>query len=388
MIEFGVDVILQNSPTWKLHRIGLVTNQAATTNALVPSRKALLDNGFNIVTLFSPEHGLMVDGPDGQPMPNGMDALTGLPVVSLYGQKLLPTASDLSNIDVLVFDIPDIGCRFYTYLWTLSYLMEAAAFHQIPLVVLDRPNPVSGNLSLAEGPMLADAEASFIGRWNLPVRHSCTLGELAHYFNTTRNLGTLLEVVPCKAWNRVDFQPDWGIPFVATSPAIQDFASMLLYPGLCLLEATNISEGRGTHLSFQVAGAPWMNGEQVAKLFNQLVLEDLLAIPVDFEPFIAKYAHQSCAGIQLQVLEPPFFQSMGYGLLLIKMIKELYPNHFQWRPYPTSVNQDGQGHLNKLLGISNAEKIFDLPLQTFIAQCSKLTFVADWKEAVTPYLLY
>ncbi|HQR93845.1 MAG: hypothetical protein B7X72_04425 [Sphingobacteriia bacterium 39-39-8] len=388
MIEFGVDRILQNAPAWKSHRIGLITNQAATTNTIVPSRKALVDHGFNIVTLFSPEHGLMVDGPDGHPMPNGMDALTGLPVISLYGQKLSPTASDLSNIDILVFDIPDIGCRFYTYLWTLSYLMEAAAFHQIPLVVLDRPNPVSGNLSLAEGPMLAASEASFIGRWNMPVRHSCTLGELAQYFNATRSMSTLLEVVSCKGWDRSDFQPEWGIPFVATSPAIQDFASMLLYPGLCLLEATNISEGRGTHLSFQVAGAPWMNGKQVAKLFNQLVLEDLSALPIEFEPFHSKYANQPCAGIQLQVLEPPFFQSMSYGLLLIKMIKELYPKQFQWSPYPTSVNKDGQRHLNKLLGIPDAEQLFDLPLQSFIAQVSKLTFVADWKEAVAPYLLY
>jgi uncharacterized protein YbbC (DUF1343 family) len=388
MIEFGVDRILKNPPAWKTQRIGLVTNQAATTQDLVPSRKALLDAGFHLVTLFSPEHGLMVDGPDGHPIPDGKDALTGLPIISLYGQKLSPTATDLSHIDLLVFDIPDIGCRFYTYLWTLSYLMEAAAFHQIPLVVLDRPNPVSGNLSLAEGPMLEASEASFIGRWNLPVRHSCTLGELAQYFNATRSLGCLLEVVPCRNWNRDDFQPDWGIPFVPTSPAIQDFAAMLLYPGICLLEATNISEGRGTHLSFKIAGAPWMNGKQVAGIFNQLALEELTAIPINFEPFDAKYANQTCSGIQFQVLEPPYFQSMGYGLLLIKLIKELYPKQFQWSPYPTSVNKTGQRHLNKLLGIPDAEKLFDLPLQTFIAQTSKLTAVGDWKEAVTPYLLY
>ena len=388
MIEFGVDHIIKNPPAWKTQRIGLVTNQAATTNQLLPSRKALLDHGFNLVTLFSPEHGLMVDGPDGQPIPDGKDTLTGLPIISLYGQKLSPTASDLNNIDLMVFDIPDIGCRFYTYLWTLSYLMEAAAFHQIPLVVLDRPNPISGNLALAEGPMLATSEASFIGRWNLPIRHSCTLGELAIYFNATRHLGTILEVVPCKHWNRSDFQPEWGIPFVATSPAIRDFAAMLLYPGLCLLEATNISEGRGTHLSFQVAGAPWMNAEKLAQVFNQLVLEDLSALPINFEPFHSKYANQACKGILLQVLEPPYFQSMSYGLLLIKMIKEIYPNHFQWSPYPTSVNKNGQRHLNKLLGIPDAEAIFDLPLQSFIAQCSKLTYVAEWKDAVAPYLLY
>jgi uncharacterized protein YbbC (DUF1343 family) len=163
---------------------------------------------------------------------------------------------------------------------------------------------------------------------------------------------------------------------------------MLLYPGLCLLEATNISEGRGTHQAFQVAGAPWINGKQVANLFNQLILEDLSALPIEFEPFHAKYANQLCAGIQLQVSEPPYFQSMSYGLLLIKMIKELYPKQFQWSPYPTSVNKTGQRHLNKLLGIPDAEKLFDLPLQNFIAQTSKLTAIGDWKEAVAPYLLY
>jgi uncharacterized protein YbbC (DUF1343 family) len=388
MVQFGIDQLLKQMPLWKNHRIGFVTNQAATTNDLIPSRKALIDHGFNITTLFSPEHGLMVDGADGKPMPDSIDQLTGLKIISLYGKKLAPTASDLSEVDILLFDIPDIGCRYYTYLWTLTYLMESCAFHQIPLVVLDRPNPISGNMLLAEGPMLESTEASFIGRWNIPVRHSCTLGELSKYFNAVRSIGCVLEIITCKEWNRSDFQPHWGIPFVATSPAIQNFESMLLYPGLCLLEATNISEGRGTHLAFQVAGAPWIESKTATALLNQMSLDEIVAIPKTFEPFEGKYMDQLCNGMQFNIQQRDFFQSVSYGLLLVRMLKELYPKDFKWNSYPTSVNKDGLHHLSKLLGITDAEKIFELPLQKFIAQSAKITSINHWKDAVMPYLLY
>ncbi len=388
MVQFGIDQLLKLTPAWKKQRIGFVTNQAATTNELISSRKALLDHGFNITKLFSPEHGLLLDGADGAPMPDGVDSLTGIKVISLYGKKLAPTSSDLSEIDLLLFDIPDIGCRYYTYLWTLSYLMEAAAFHQLPLVILDRPNPISGNLALAEGPMLTASEASFIGRWNIPIRHSCTLGELAKYFNEVRNMGCMLEIIRCSNWNRTDFQPDWDIPFVPTSPAIQSFQSMLLYPGLCLFEATNISEARGTHFAFQAIGAPWMETSMIVGIMNQMSMEEVLATSIQFEPFEGKYLDQVCKGLQFKVQQPEYFQIVSYGLMLIRLLKEMHPNEFAWKPYITSVNKTGMHHLSKLLGILEAEKMFELPLQKFIAQSAKLTAVPAWKEAVEPYLMY
>ncbi len=387
-LHFGIDCLLRNPPSWKNQRIGLVTNHAATTAHLSASREALLENGFKVVVLFSPEHGLDVQGADGHEMLDGKDVLTGLPVISLYSHKLAPSPADLLNVDILLFDIPDVGSRFYTYLWTLTHVMEAAAAAKKKLVVLDRPNPVSGNLDLAEGPILDESQASFIGRWPVPVRHSCTLGELALYFNAERHLACDLELVRCEGWERNSFQPDWGIRFVPTSPAIRDFNSMLLYPGTCLLEATNISEGRGTDTAFQLAGAPWMDGMDIAGIFHGFGMDEVEVESVAFTPDSSKYQGELCQGIRLTPRDPAYFQPVFLGLVLIRMVKELYPSRFAWAPYPTLVNPTGEHHLDKLLGIPDSEDLFSLPLPKFMAEVTKLTRCADWKKAVSKYLLY
>lgn len=390
MIQFGIDILLSTSPSWKTNRIGLVTNHAATDNSLIPSREILLKRGFTITTLFSPEHGLDTRGADGHRIKDGTDALTGLPVISLYNTKLAPSAEDLAELDVLLFDIPDVGSRFYTYLWTLTHVMEACAQQQKKLVILDRPNPISGNMELAEGPVLDETQASFIGRWAIPVRHSCTLGELALYFNVSRNIQCDLEVIKCSGWERRQFQPDWGIRFVPTSPAIQNFESMLLYPGLCLLEATNISEGRGTEFSFCAAGAPWIKGETIAGILNEMGLDDVVATPVQFSSSDknTKYYGELCSGVQLDVREPDYFQAVSYGLILIRLIKQMYPLQFAWKSYNTMVNPTGQQHLDKLLGITNSEELFELPLSKFIAEITRLTQCKGWKEEIREFLLY
>jgi uncharacterized protein YbbC (DUF1343 family) len=389
-LQFGIDILLASSPSWKNNRIGLVTNHAATTKDITPSREALLKQQFNISKLFSPEHGLDVSGADGHEMKDGTDTLTGLPVISLYSNKLAPSKEDFDDLDIILFDIPDVGSRFYTYLWTMTHVMEACALHKKKLVILDRPNPVSGNMDLAEGPMLDESLASFIGRWAIPVRHSCTLGELALYFNASRNIQCDLEIVTCEEWERNFFYPDWGTRFVPTSPAIQSFESMLLYPGLCLLEATNISEGRGTDYSFCCAGAPWIKGEAIAGILNEMGLDDLTVIPIKFTPSDknSKYYQQLCGGVQLEVREPDFFQSVSYGLILIRLIKQMYPQNFEWAPYPTLVNPTGKQHLDKLLGIADSEQLFELALPKFIAEITRLTQCRGWKEEIEPYLLY
>ncbi len=390
MIQFGIDKLLSSSQSLKDQRIALVTNHAATTNDNNPSREALLKQNFNLTKLFSPEHGLDLQGADGHEMKDGFDALTGLPIISLYSTKLAPSALDLADIDIVLFDIPDVGSRFYTYLWTLTYVMEACSIAKKKLIILDRPNPVSGNMDLAEGPMLDELQSSFIGRWSIPIRHSCTLGELAKYFNKEKNIHCDLEIIICTNWERNQFQPDWGIRFVPTSPAIQSFESMLLYPGLCLLEATNISEGRGTDLSFCCAGAPWINGNAIAVILNDMGLDDVAVTPISFTPkdSNSKYYQQICNGVQFEVREPHYFQSVSFGLLLIRLIKQMFPQQFTWKPYPTLVNPSGNHHLDKLLGISNSEALFDLPLARFIAEITKLTQCRTWKNKIEGYLLY
>lgn len=388
MIYFGIDNLLQQSPDWKTARIGLVTNHAATTRSLVPSRQALLEAGFKIVKLFSPEHGLDVKGADGQPMRDGVDPLTGLGVTSLYSGKLSPDEADHAELDVILFDIPDIGCRFYTYLWTMTHVMESCARYGTRLIVLDRPNPVSGLMDLAEGPVLDESQSSFIGRWSLPVRHSCTLGELALYFNETKKLGCKLEVIKCSGWRREMFQPDWGTTFVATSPAICRFEAMQLYPGLCLLEATNVSEGRGTDWSFQSVGAPWLQAKKMAQILAQMGMDELRFTAGSFIPAHSKFAGQRCEALHFEVVDALAFKPVFFGMLLMKMIRDIHGALFRWDVYPTLVNPAGTHHLDKLLGVGGSEQLFELPLQSFLAKAQQLTAVREWETAVSGYLLY
>ena len=381
MIQFGIDILLKQNPSWKKKSIALVTNHAATTNKLIPSRKALLDKGFNIIKLFSPEHGLDVQGADGKKMKDGMDQLTHLPIISLYNKKLAPVKKDLIDVDIVLLDIPDIGCRCYTYLWTMTYVLEACAKHKKKLIILDRPNPISGNLKLAEGPMLDEKKcASFIGRWNIPLRHSCTLGELALYFNQTKNIYADIEIIKCKNWKRNMFFSDWKISFVPTSPAIKNFEAMLMYPGLVLLEATNICEGRGTDFSFTSIAAPWLNIEKIKGLVN------INYMTVDYMPKESKYKNEVCFGFAFRPNKK--IRPVLLGLDIIRKIKTHFPKHFKWKPYPTNVNPTGKNHLDKLSGIYKSEKLFNLSQKEFEKKLQLFVEVKDWKKQIKKYLLY
>jgi uncharacterized protein YbbC (DUF1343 family) len=387
-IFFGIDQLLASHPSWKLQKIGLVTNEAAKTYNGIASRKALQDAGFKLVKLFSPEHGLSVKGADGAAMHDGVDELTDLPIISLYGNKLAPTKEDLAELEIILFDVPDAGVRFYTYLWTLTYLMETCATSKKKIIVLDRPNPISGILALAEGPFLEPSCSSFIGRWPIPIRHSCSLGELARFFNETQHIKTSLEIIACTNWNRNNFQPDWTIPFVGTSPAIQSFESMLLYPGLCFLEATNLHEGRGTEKAFQIVGAPWLKNDAVCAQINNILEDEINATPIAYMSKENKYIGKKCNGIHFKVKDQAIFRPIFFGLMLIKLIKELHPVDFAWATYPTNVNPNGTNHLDKLLGIPNSESLFDLPFASFLQWATKLTSSKDWEKMMEPYLLY
>src|SRR6187549_1117536 len=223
----GIDVFLQDPKVNKSSRFAIVTNNAAFTSARILSRLELVNKGFNLIKNFSPEHGISVKGADGSYQNHAIDIKTALPIISLYGDRLMPTEEDLKDIDIVLFDIPDVGCRFYTYLWTMTYVMEACAKYNKPLIILDRPNPIGGNLEMAEGPMLDEKNcASFIGGWSIPVRHSCTLGELATYFSNKKINRLDLKIIPVKNWGRGQIINH----FYPTSPAIQNISTALVYP--------------------------------------------------------------------------------------------------------------------------------------------------------------
>ena len=383
-VIFGIDNFIANNKPQNYGNIGLLTNDAAFTAKGVCSRIALLRAGFSIKKLFSPEHGLSVKGADGAFIPNGTDVLTDLPIVSLYGDKLTPSHEDLADLDTVIFDIPDVGLRYYTYLWTLTYMLEQCAKNVTKLVVLDRPNPLS---NIAEGPILDELHCgSFIGRWQIPVRHGCTLGELAMFFNAERAIGADLEVIRCENWQKNMFFTDWQLPFQPTSPAIVSWQTMLAYPITAYYEATNLSDGRGTTAPFAQIGATWMKALDVSMI--KQIAEGMRFEPCEFIPSEGKFQGEICKGIKILVENPEKYKPVLLGLCLLKAIKEQFLKDFAWKPYPTRANPTGTRHLDLLIGITDAEKMFDLPWEVFLEKVSELTIVDEWQHLIKKYALY
>lgn len=383
MILTGIDRIETELAGQKNLRWAMVTNEVARTSGGVRSRAHFLSYGFQLVKLFSPEHGLHAQGADGEKQDHGMDVLTGLPVISLYGDRLAPQAGDLENIDAVLFDIPDVGSRFYTYLWTLTHVMEACALHQKPLVVLDRPNPIGGDLTKAEGPWLDESRCgSFIGRWSIPIRHSCTLGELARYFAATRMPNLDLCIIEVQNWNRLHAADEAGWDFRPTSPAIRDLETAMLYPGMGLLEGVYINEGRGTSRPFTVAGAPWILAEELTEAINRKSIAGVRFDPHRYIPETGVYAGEQCAGLRLSITDRDSFRPVFTTLELIKTLLELYPDQCGERKYYTAVNPSGAGHLDKLTGVANSfmrlreHQEFDLTVQD------------QWQQIMADYLIY
>jgi uncharacterized protein YbbC (DUF1343 family) len=386
-LQFGIDIVLQNEPNWKQKRIAFLTNDAAKTNKGIISRLALQQAGFQLTKIFSPEHGINAMGADGAFIENGIDTITGIPITSLYGGQYMPSASDLAAIDIMLFDIPDAGTRFYTYLWSMTYWIEAAAINHKQVIILDRPNPLGGEMMMSEGPMLDNSISSFIGRFNIPIKHQCTLGELANYFNQTLQWKANLTIVQCENWNRAKQFYDWNLKWSAPSPALQNMEAALLYPGLCFFEATNVSVGRGTKYSFEWIGATWLNIPAIQMVW-QSILKDAFIIETVSLPIENEGISVNTNGIRIKVIEPNYYEAVLNGLLLLKMIKDIHPTQFKWMPYPTNANPTGKNHLSLLLGIPNAEEIFELPLQKWLQKITLHVKVDSWRKRIAPYLLY
>jgi uncharacterized protein YbbC (DUF1343 family) len=375
----GIDVFLQDPEVNKNSKFAIVTNNAAFTSARILSRLVLVEKGFNLIKIFSPEHGISVKGADGSYQKDSIDIKTALPIISLYGDRLMPTEEDLKNTDIVLFDIPDVGCRFYTYLWTMTYVMEACAKYNKPLIILDRPNPISGNLEMAEGPMLDEKTcASFIGRWSIPIRHSCTLGELANYFSNKKLKGLDLKIVQVKNWDRDQIAND----FYPTSPAIQNITTALVYPGMGLLEGINVNEGRGTDKPFLQFGAPWINAEELQVEMEDKKISGIEIKPCSYVPIDSLYKNEPCYGLELNLTDANKFRPISFGIELISVLFKLYPHQVKERAYVTNVNPSGGGHLDKLLGIKNAFELLKhgKTIQTDVSQM--------WLSEITSFLLY
>lgn len=379
----GIDSFLQQGELYKSLRLGLVTNNASFATDRLLSRLALLKNGFNLIKIFSPEHGISVKGEDGVYQKHSTDIKTDLPVISLYGDRLMPTEEDLTDIDVMLFDIPDVGCRFYTYLWTMTYVMEACAKYNKQLIILDRPNPIGGNLNMAEGPMLDEINcSSFIGRWSIPIRHCCTIGELANYFSVKKINGLDLKIISVQSWHRGQIAGAAGFYFYPTSPAIQNISTALVYPGMGLLEGINVNEGRGTATPFMQFGAPWINAEELKLTMAEKKIPGMELTCCSYTPNDSLYKNETCNGLELKIADGNKFHPVAFGIAVISALFKLYPKHVAKRSYSTNANPSGAAHLDKLVGIKDS---FDLLKQGVMFQ----TDVSEpWVSEIDACLLY
>jgi uncharacterized protein YbbC (DUF1343 family) len=323
----GIDILRErNFDLLAGMRIGLITNQTGLAVDGTPTIDLLFKSkSCKLVALFGPEHGIR--GTMNESVRSSVDDLTGLPVHSLYGESKRPTPEMLKDIDVLVFDVQDIGARFYTYITTMAYCMEAAAKANISFVVLDRPNPIGG--FRVEGPMLDADKTSFIGYMPLPVRHGMTVGELARYFNVENRIGARLQVVPMKGWRRSYYFWDTGQVWVNPSPNMRTMPAALLYPGICLLEWTNLSVGRGTDRPFEMIGAPWIEPQRFVSALQEARISGVQYIPVYFTPDADKHQGVRCGGASLLVTDADRLNSVLLGLTLASVLNKLYPNEFK-----------------------------------------------------------
>jgi uncharacterized protein YbbC (DUF1343 family) len=326
-IETGIDRLeAQHFVALRGKRVGLVTNQTGVdANARRTIDVLATAEGVKLVAIFSPEHGIAasVDAV----VTNATDSATGLPIYSLYGETRRPTEAMLEGIDALAFDIQDAGVRFYTYVTTMAYCLEAASKHKIPLVVLDRPNPLGGEI--IEGPMLDSDQVSFVGYFPMPVRYAMTLGELAKMFNAENKIGADLRVVEMRNWSRKEMYWMTGLRWIAPSPNLPTLANLVPYPGIEILQASGVSVGRGTESGFLEFGAPWMKPQALLTELKRRSIAGVSFEPRTFSPKSGPYAGEKCEGVGLTVVDRDGLRSMLMGLEIAEALHKLYPQQFQ-----------------------------------------------------------
>lgn len=337
MVRTGLDrLILEGAAAAGLARgarVGLIAHPASVDARARHAVDLLAGHAeFRLVRLFGPEHGIRGEAQDMETVAESVDRVTGLPVVSLYGDteaSLKPSPAHLADLDVVVHDLQDVGSRYYTFVYTLAHAMEAAAEAGLPMVVLDRPNPIGG-LGV-EGPVLEPAFRSFVGRYPIPVRHGLTTGELAVLFRDAFDVRCDLRVVPMEGWRRAAHFEETGLPWVAPSPNMPTPDTARVYPGGCLVEGTNLSEARGTTRPFELTGAPWLDGAALARVLTAETLPGVLFRAASFRPEFQKHAKQLCEGVQVHVTDRATFRPFATYLALLREARRQDPRAFDWR---------------------------------------------------------
>jgi uncharacterized protein YbbC (DUF1343 family) len=335
-VRLGLDRLLDGPDRALIDgkRIGLVSNPASVDAALVHASDRLFDTGdWTLTTLFGPQHGFLSDLQENMiESPHKRDAKRRLPVYSLYSETREPTKEMLAGVDVLVVDLQDVGTRIYTYIYTLANCLRAARAHGIGVVVCDRPNPIGGEA--IEGATLEPAYASFVGQFPIPMRHGLTIGEAARLFNEHFGLNARLDVVPMDGWTRSMYFDATGLPWVLPSPNIPTLDTAIVYPGAVLFEGMLVSEGRGTTRPFELAGAPWIDGDRFADALNGRGLPGVRFRPAYFEPTFHKHAQTLCGGCQIHVTDRAAFTPYRVGVEIIAEFHREAPSTPLWRDPP------------------------------------------------------
>lgn len=323
-VRAGVEGFLESSDA-EGQRVGLITNQTGVTCGGVPTWKAFLEAGIDLRALFGPEHGFRGEAQDAVHVSD--EEFHGVRVHSLYGEHFKPTPEMLEGLDLVVFDIQDVGCRYYTYLQTLGYTMEVCSTVGVSCAVLDRPNPIGG-VEVEGGPIAKEHE-SFVGGFGLAARYGMTIGEFARYVDDNYYPGIDLTVYPVEGWRRETYEN--ALPWVLPSPNLPSVDCAVVYPGTCLFEGTNLSEGRGTTRPFECFGAPWIDGEELRELLAALELPGVVFTSLFFTPTFSKHAGTQCGGVTLHVSDRKRFRPLRTGIALVRAIHERWRDHFEWR---------------------------------------------------------
>lgn len=310
-------------------RIGLITNPTGVDHDLVPAAELLRQAGATIAALFGPEHGVRGLAAAGAHVASSRDPATGAPVHSLYGERTKPAPAMLAGLHALVYDIQDIGSRYYTFLSTLALCAQGAGEAGLPFIVCDRPNPITG---LHPGGNVAERGFfSFVGVAGYPMRHAMTVGELALLFRGEYGMGRQVHVVEMEGWRREMWWDQTGLCFVPPSPNSTGLDMALLYPGTCLLEGTNVSEGRGYTKPYEIVGAPWIDGEELARALGSADLPGVRARATGFRPFAGEYAGEDCEGVQLHICDRDAVRPAELGVHLLAAVARLHPERLEYR---------------------------------------------------------
>ena len=335
IVKTGLECLIATPPEWLYgKRIGLLCNPASVDSQFHHAQ-TLINKTFpgQLTALFSPQHGLYAEKQDNMiESENGMDSLLKIPLFSLYGKTRIPTQSMLENIDVMIVDLQDAGTRVYTFIYTLSYCMEAARDHGKSILILDRPNPING--LTVEGNCLSMDCSSFVGRYPIPMRHGLTIGEMASLLNHNYEIGCHLEVILMTGWKRAMRYADTGLPWVAPSPNLPTPASASVYPGQVLWEGTNVSEGRGTTQPFELFGAPFLEPERILSHLTDKDMQGIVLREAAFEPTSGKWQGKLCKGFQIHVTDPNIYLPYITTLKLLQAVMSHHANDFAWKNPP------------------------------------------------------